>query len=197
MRHPSFCGEVDPADTLMPADRSCNDIPPPSYMSRWRKLRWLLLLSKTDAEQTFDFSVSHLEEAAREYPHAEFVRWGPGVQGYNPAISLQSNILERFGSAEYFDIIFFSAHSTATVAPAELRAFHGNSSTMVIISRFDCPPVKRISYYQTCAESLAEYKPDIVTLGNPHEVVHNGDLHTLSTNALIVHVPPWGSGRSQ
>jgi hypothetical protein len=203
MRHPSFGGEVDPADTLVPTDRSCNDIQPPSYMSRWQKLRWLLLLSKTDAEQTFDFSVSYLEEAAREYPHADIVRWGPGVQGYNSAISLQSNILERFGSAEHFDIIFFSVHSTVTVTPAELRAY-GNSRTVVIISRFDCPPVKRIDNcffhncrYETCAESLAEYKPDIVALGNPHEVVHNGDLHTLSTNALIVHVPSWGSGQSQ
>lgn len=192
LHHPSFGGLVDPSTTDLPAGTNCLDMEPPSYMSRWRPLRWLLLQSRHDAQRTFDLAPWNLGLAGKTYPHAaDLTNWGPGFPGWDPSLSLPDNIKQSFGNPIHFDIIFYSTHSTQL--PADL-SWYSKTRTVLIAWRYECVAGRKdASTGLSCVQALQQAAlPDIVALGNPHELQTNEELSDLSTDALLVHIPAFG-----
>ena len=113
----------------------------------------------------------------------------PGDGGEAGGI-LGSNIKKKYGSAEYFDVVFY--HGAGL--PARLTEPYASLRTVVMTTERACAT-------DGCGRRLAEGKPNVVALGNPHEMTVSKTLNSLSARALLVHTPmitaePTAAGRS-
>ena len=182
-KHPSFAGMVDPRDTtgwLLSDSCSVPEFEGPFYRSRWKPTRWLFLQTMEDKASRVEPWFDQLVAAAAS--HAQFileaVEWGPGFPEWVDDAPLGFNINEKFGSAEYFDVIFYHGVGLSPSFTAEYEPLR----TVVVTTERACAT-------EGCGSRLLEGKPNVVALGNPHEMTVAKVLNTLSTRALLVHTP--------
>eukprot|EP01043_Picozoa_sp_COSAG02_P033810 COSAG02_NODE_2327_length_9127_cov_2.645990_1_plen_905_part_00 len=200
-KHPSFSGMVDSQDTAgwVPST-GCSEpeFEGPFYRSRWKPTRWLFLQTMEDksnrAEPWFDQLV--VAAAAHTQFIMEAVEWGPGFPEWTDDAptdarggALGFNIKNKFGSPEYFDIIFYHGAGLSPSFTAQYEALR----TVVMTTERACAT-------EGCGSRLLAGKPNVVALGNPHEMTTAKNLDTLSTRALLVHTPmitvvPTGAGQ--
>ncbi len=189
-KHPSFAGMVDPHDTtgwVPTAECAVPEFEGPFYRSRWKPTRWLFLQTMADksnrAEPWFDQLIA--AAAAHTQFILEAVEWGPGFPEWTDDApsgarggTLGFNIQMKFGSPEYFDVIFYHG---AGLSPS-FTAQYETLRTVVMTTERACATAG-------CGSRLQAGKPNVVALGNPHEMTVAKSLDTLSTNALLVHTP--------
>lgn len=189
-KHPSFAGMVDPRDTTGWQSIDGCSVPEfegPFYRSRWKPTRWLFLQTMGDKAGRVEPWFDQLVAAAAS--HAQFileaVEWGPGFPEWvddTPTESLGGalgfNINKKFGSVEHFDVIFY--HGVGL--PPSFTAGYETLRTVVVTTERACAT-------DGCGSRLLEGKPNVVALGNPHEMTVAKVLNTLSTRALLVHTP--------
>ena len=115
---------------------------------------------------------------ARSSPHVAY-SWasGPGQPGWNSSLGISANVATRFGTEEYFDVVFLDGHALGIapehLAPGVVRAFR----------KHECREE------EACAELMEKLEPSIVVLVNPFEVAQNPELYNVSRRMLLAHVP--------
>ena len=162
---------VNPADTILPVEQ-CNMVEPPSYMSRWRPLRWLFLTNRADYDAHGGLSMRDLYESASAYPHiAQPARmWGPLWPEYDDSRTAAANIAARHGDPHYFDVIFYYGDG---LDAADL-AYFDSTRTALATWQFACPANWRGARGQTCLERLGGPRPNIVGVGNAQDLLYSG-----------------------
>ena len=178
---PPMKGGLAPAPVpIFGAPAHCNAVVPPDT-SDWRPLRWLFLQTKEDEDERMDPFFRVLVDGAEQTPLAgETVHWGPGFEGWNKAQSLRENLHRRFGSDEYFDVLFFCG-DRAGIIVREVASMH-NTRTLTMTRKHECRPG------ENCGSILASSKVDLSLNVNPFEVALNPDLLPLSENMIQAHV---------
>ena len=188
--HPSFSGMVDPKDTVGWAPTGGCESPEfegPQYRSRWRPTRWLFLQSQADKAARAEPWFGQLLAAAKAHSSfiLEAVEWGPGFPEWNmDAVAevtggvLGANIAAKYGSAQHFDVIFYHGAGLKD----DLTGPYESLRTVVMTAERACAT-------ETCAMRLANGKPNVVALGNPHEMSASKPLNGLSRKSLLVHTP--------
>jgi hypothetical protein len=188
--HPSFSGMVNPQDTtgwLASGGCAVPEFEGAFYRSRWKPTRWLFLQTMGDKSSRVEPWFEQLVAAAKAHSQfiLEAVEWGPGFPeweatggGGEAGGILGSNIKKKYGSAEYFDVVFY--HGAGL--PARLTEPYTSLRTVVMTTERACAT-------DGCGRRLAEGKPTVVALGNPHEMTVSKTLNSLSARALLVHTP--------
>ena len=195
-RHPSFGGMVNPDDTLgWTSQQLCasTEFEGPSYRSRWQPLRWLFLSKRPQIVQNVQgpgsrtwFGELLMTAHSRRSIVSMAVEWGPGWVGWDDSLDnnsaggiLGANLAKRFGSSEHFDVIFYHADIAD-----DLTAGYAKLRTVVMTAQQACATA-------ACARRLSAGHPNVVALGNPHEMVESKELDRLSHSSLLVHTPPF------
>ena len=158
-----------------------------SPTARWQPLRWLFLQSKSDFDRNRSLVLRDLVQGAEAYAFVGVVcLWGRGWPNYHTNLTLAENIKRAHGDADFFDVIYFEQ------AMPDVAGFQA-SRTVLVSSQPSCPQKVRDADGRTCGDQLSRRKADIVAIGNAQETLTNQELHSISTESVLVHWPAMAS----